>query len=309
MVPELDIRYLLNVNQTPYRRNIGPLHDLTASIKQHGVLKPVLIEGNDFHIIDGYRRLFAAQAARVTTIPFIKCSTWADIMTHFRPVEADCYPMDWVDIWEFQNLALKPLHQEHRHTSAVATRRAGVKYRSPSYSGYILDIAALYNILPQTMKTLRDYIPRMRKDESRFPIFVKGAFELLPVGEDARNLASCRVIKAVFDRVRAKEISEEQGLWLLEDRLKVAATSDRPRVPRVVNTRIDRSAPLTPYKVIGNMTTILDQLAIQTEGFMNFQLTLDQAQEITDTVTSAMTVFASFRRRLKASIQQEEKGK
>jgi ParB family chromosome partitioning protein len=47
------------------------LEDLTASIKQHGVLQPIIVnkQGENFYIISGMRRLKAAEAAGLTEIP------------------------------------------------------------------------------------------------------------------------------------------------------------------------------------------------------------------------------------------------
>src|SRR5581483_7012842 len=47
------------------------LQELAASIREHGVLKPVLVRpnGERFILIDGWRRLTAAKGAKCRTIP------------------------------------------------------------------------------------------------------------------------------------------------------------------------------------------------------------------------------------------------
>ena len=47
------------------------LHELASSIRQRGVLKPILVRpnGERFRLIDGWRRLSAARLAECRTIP------------------------------------------------------------------------------------------------------------------------------------------------------------------------------------------------------------------------------------------------
>jgi len=64
----------LEPNPQQPRRDIGDLTDLVASIKEKGVLEPILVRrlGDQFQIIAGERRFHAARAAGLTQVPCIE---------------------------------------------------------------------------------------------------------------------------------------------------------------------------------------------------------------------------------------------
>ena len=64
---------LLDVNPHQPRKTLGDLGDLVSSIKEKGVLEPVLVReaNNRFQIIAGERRYHASKAAGLTQVPCI----------------------------------------------------------------------------------------------------------------------------------------------------------------------------------------------------------------------------------------------
>jgi ParB family chromosome partitioning protein len=65
---------LLDPNPSQPRREIGDIADLVCSIKEKGVLEPILVRPNDgrFEIIAGERRFHAARAAGLSIVPCIE---------------------------------------------------------------------------------------------------------------------------------------------------------------------------------------------------------------------------------------------
>jgi ParB family chromosome partitioning protein len=65
---------LLDPNPQQPRRDQGDLTDLIASIKEKGLLEPILVRGHDsrFQIIAGERRFHAARSAGLTQVPCIE---------------------------------------------------------------------------------------------------------------------------------------------------------------------------------------------------------------------------------------------
>jgi ParB family chromosome partitioning protein len=65
---------LLDVNPHQPRKSLGDLSDLISSIKEKGILEPVLVRevGGRFQIIAGERRYHASKAAGLTQIPCIE---------------------------------------------------------------------------------------------------------------------------------------------------------------------------------------------------------------------------------------------
>ncbi|MEO1555540.1 MAG: ParB/RepB/Spo0J family partition protein, partial [Pseudomonadota bacterium] len=62
-----------NPNQPRKRFDSAPLDDLVASIKEKGVLQPLIVRpsGDDYEIVAGERRWRAAQQAQLHTLPVI----------------------------------------------------------------------------------------------------------------------------------------------------------------------------------------------------------------------------------------------
>jgi ParB/RepB/Spo0J family partition protein len=58
------------------RTDMGDLKELSESIKEHGILEPLIIEGENI-LIAGYRRLAAAKLAGLKEVPVIRCESGA----------------------------------------------------------------------------------------------------------------------------------------------------------------------------------------------------------------------------------------
>jgi ParB family transcriptional regulator, chromosome partitioning protein len=72
--PEIDIdRIIPNPDQPRFRMDEQKLEELSASIREHGVLQPILVRpcGNGYQLVAGERRLSAAQRAGLLKIPAI----------------------------------------------------------------------------------------------------------------------------------------------------------------------------------------------------------------------------------------------
>jgi ParB family chromosome partitioning protein len=71
---EIDIdRIIPNPDQPRFRMDEQKLEELSASIREHGVLQPILVRpcGNGYQLVAGERRLSAAQRAGLLKIPAI----------------------------------------------------------------------------------------------------------------------------------------------------------------------------------------------------------------------------------------------
>lgn len=55
------------------REDLGDLESLAAELKRDGLLKPILIDSDDFSLVDGERRLRAAQLLG-----------WSEITAHIK---------------------------------------------------------------------------------------------------------------------------------------------------------------------------------------------------------------------------------
>jgi len=72
--PEIDIdRIIPNPDQPRFKMDEQKLEELSSSIREHGVLQPILVRpcGNAYQLVAGERRLTAAQRAGLLKIPAI----------------------------------------------------------------------------------------------------------------------------------------------------------------------------------------------------------------------------------------------
>ena len=92
-----------NRNQPRQEFNPEQMEELTASIKENGILQPLTVrelEGGDFELIAGERRLRAAKDAGLETVP-----------VYILSVDADVEMMEYALVENIQRVDLKPLEK------------------------------------------------------------------------------------------------------------------------------------------------------------------------------------------------------
>jgi len=92
-----------NRNQPRQEFNPELMEELTASIKENGILQPLTVrelEGGDFELIAGERRLRAAKDAGLETVP-----------VYILSVDADVEMMEYALVENIQRVDLKPLEK------------------------------------------------------------------------------------------------------------------------------------------------------------------------------------------------------
>lgn len=107
----------LNIDQIHHhdlnpRKDVGDIGDLTASIKAHGVLEPLVVapNGNGYQLITGHRRLAAAGKAGLDAVPVV---VRADLDTEPRQLEA-------MLIENTQRVDLTPVEEAQAYAQLVA---------------------------------------------------------------------------------------------------------------------------------------------------------------------------------------------
>ena len=92
-----------NRNQPRQEFNPEQMEELTASIKENGILQPLTVrelEGGDFELIAGERRLRAAKNAGLETVP-----------VYILSVDADVEMMEYALVENIQRVDLKPIEK------------------------------------------------------------------------------------------------------------------------------------------------------------------------------------------------------
>lgn len=103
----------IHPSPTNPRKQLGDLVELTASVKRHGILQPVLARPNakGFELVSGHRRFAAAKAAGLESIPCVVREISDQETLEIQLVEncqrVDIHPLDEADAYEL-------LHRKHK---------------------------------------------------------------------------------------------------------------------------------------------------------------------------------------------------
>lgn len=295
MVAKLETRYIFNANAGWARSDLGPLDDLRASIKRGGIKKPILLKP-DFLVIDGARRLAAAHSLDIKMVPVVICRSWDDVKANFNPMAEDAAPMYWPDLTDFWLNILTPIYRKHSQENGDALRKSGeATPQRPVYSGYVVELSEIYGTTPSIIKSLRDYMQRLRKYEERFPIFYKGAMEAMPRDSVARDLVLTRAMKMAIENLVAGNVTEEEALSIFQRRMageKIPRT--RRIAPRVSNVNIQ----FRYFDDLLSYVEMLENLSNEANQFHKFGLSRQEADKIITRMKAAITPITRMRKRL-----------
>jgi ParB family transcriptional regulator, chromosome partitioning protein len=147
-VREIEIsRIRPNPNQPRMQFDPGALDELTDSIRERGVLQPILLrpDGEDFQIVAGERRWRAAQRARLHAIPAIVRevdeSTAAEIALIENIQREDLNPLEEAE-------GYRQLIKRHGHTQDGV---AQLVHKSRSHIANLLRLLALPELVKQSL--------------------------------------------------------------------------------------------------------------------------------------------------------------
>lgn len=315
----LPVSSLVSANLAWVRSDFGPLEELVRDVKEHGIKQPVLI-APDYLVLDGARRLRAAEKVGVKFAPVIICHTWEKFVDNFKPMAPDAYPMNWVEIADLINRVLRPIYQEFRYRTANTTRdqrrlkgepAPDPRVREYNYSNFIIAVAEIYGALPVHIKMLNDNVKRLHKLNDVEPELVGNLVAAINnIGpEHRRDLALIRVLKTVLDRhKRGRENATEAGN-LLTAQIEASGTRNYARKKKNV---LDPDAPVVSLGVIRNFADMLNTLCAQADEFRNFKPTtayqIAEFTEAHDLVEQATGRLYRLRRRMQSALPASDPG-
>lgn len=294
MTAQLEVRQILNANPAWARTNLGPLDKLTVSIERHGIKNPILVKP-DFLVIDGARRVVVASNLGMETVPIIVCHSWEEVRKYFNPIAPDCHPMDWPDLIDLWYEILNPIHSVVQRSQALVTRRSGiVKEKRDSYSGFVAELAEIYNVAPSTIKTIRDYVRRVERKRLEYPIFTGEVTKWYPTGEAARDLTLIRGLKMVMENICLGIMTEEEALDVFQRRM------NGEQIPHSRRAKPRKAVSTTPrnFTTITTFAEMLENLATEADGFHVFMVSANEANEIVTRLSRSLTEIGRMKRRL-----------
>lgn len=314
--PTIQISDLLNANAGWARDDMGDIDALTQDIRKRGVLIPIVVAAPDYLVLDGARRIVAAQQAGLKQVPMTWCRDWPTAVEALKVSvqQPDAYPMTWAELLVVWDHIFKPLSNKYRyHIGNVVSRRNGTKKpRGIGYSDYGVQLAEIYSTTPGAIKTFRDGWSLLRNTQESEPEFYAKMTEAIAtVMKDPanRDIPRGRQIKYAVHRIQM------HGLRTTVEEV-VQTFCDMVTGPQITGKRattsylsrgsyVHRSEPPVASATIHNWVMKLEQLAQQGDLFLNFKEDEAAANALAGRITVAVRQIHATRRRLENSIQQK----
>lgn len=320
----LPIRDLCNANPAwlRSRENLRNLDALARSLAKSGMLQPVLVRP-DFVVLDGARRLLAAEKLGWTEVPVVMANSWSVVKKYYaqlNELEAELpglnVPLHWVELDELWSVLFKPVHQATRTAQAVTERRRRAKLRQQgltekkvvhhdsdaAYTGYVIDLADMFKMRPIHVKLIRDIFHSYRVLQKQDPAALGPFQKLLAMGEQY-GIQTSSTIRMYMRNVRggmSVQEAEEKARHSLGN-----AFGAPWRKTRRVKEAHAELREVTAHVSIGketvqNLTKLLDQISLEASRFHEFAVDQATVGQISIDVRIAVNRINAMRRRLEA---------
>lgn len=184
------------------RVNLGDLRDLVASIREFGVMQPVVLErrGEMLRVRTGHRRVAAARQAGLTRIPAI--------------VHRDALAEpEWLASAVHENTRRRGMDAADRARTVKAMRSAGMKWQAIAYH------------FDTTIPTVKRWLD----DETPTPATATDAKTAVKQARPKRRppqLVSAKRLRADLDECRAAVTAGELDVWGVLNRIEALLPDD-----------------------------------------------------------------------------------
>jgi len=327
----LSIRDIRNANPVWLRSEdrLHPLDDLQVSIKEDGMLLPVLVR-KDFVMLDGARRLLAAEKLHWRSVPVTVANDWATVVRHFKQVnklEAEGLPyrrLTWMELDELWVTLLTPVHRHVRREQTIRerARRAGLRKkgmsetevrREPAYTGFVTDLAELFNMKPIHVKLIREIFHTYRALKDTTPEMVEPFERLLVVAEET-GVETASTVRQFVRNIRLGTFTVDEAARRAEKSLNNAFAApwrltrrtsqeieDENTERREIFAGQSNLLPATTLPAVQNLTKILEQLSWDAGQFQNFgDIEPAHLVALSSTIRTSVNRINAMRRRLEA---------
>lgn len=169
------IDQILNANPAWVRQDINDdLKPLIDSIRRNGLRVPVLL-APDFLVIDGARRVRAAQIVGLTEVPVVVTSDWTVILSNLtvarNPDDRTYKPMSWMEVHDLQSRILAPLYGPTRARRMIESKRAQRGRRRGSDGTtprpqFVQEVATALGFTAPQFQALQDSVAAINKGAS-----------------------------------------------------------------------------------------------------------------------------------------------
>jgi len=299
----LPLQDVFNANSTWIRKDPGSgTMKLRESLRRDGMLLPILLRP-DFRVIDGARRLFAAQELGWSEVPVLVTDNWVDVIAHFervRKLEEDessaasllRAPMSWIEIQD--------LIQAHLLPRAVD----GLKGRLP-VGGHSEVIADIVDKRPDEVRFIREIFATARAC-GRISREHRLAAEAII--RNTERINGRRHTALTFLRKLSKgEVTLDEAKAFKADRYLPKGAGrprpDRPSDDRPVGRRYaprEHPSVIAEVSVAQNLLAVLEQLGLSAKSFteLDSKLGPQEAYALAQRMRLAIPHLHAFRRLL-----------
>jgi len=322
----LSIREIYDANPVWLRpdNHLLPVDKLKASLAEKGMLFPVLLR-SDFVMLDGARRVLAADVLRWKEVPVVVAHNWDTVVSHYElanKLEAEegleRRPMTWMELDELWTELLKPIHQERRSQQSVRerARRASLRERGVpeaqlrkgnAYTGYVMQCADLFGFRPIHVKLIREICHTYRRLRVKHPEIEEPFQRLIAQAESlgaetassmrqfVRNVWSLGVSVTEADRRATESLRNARAApWRLARR-----TPKQNNRPEAFEPQAGSLPVYLP--AVQKLITSLDQLSWEAGQMHDFQnIEPEDIAVLKGKVRTATNRIHAMRRRLEA---------
>lgn len=176
------VREIREANLSWVRRDLGSLDELRESIKQDGLLLPILTTP-DMLVVDGARRLEACAQLGWKAVPAIATSDWNKVKRYYEQAQEMAregvphLPMSWLDLADLCNGPLKEMYGPELRRLRGEVRQRNAKARPKKVEGvndkpnfYVNASAEVLGFKPKDLREIRmimNGLARLRRPADR----------------------------------------------------------------------------------------------------------------------------------------------
>lgn len=303
----LPVSTILGSNPGRIREHLTELEGLQKSLQDHGMLLPVLLT-QDWELVDGARRVAAAQNLGWVDVPVLIGPEWPTVIAYFKEATRlaglgqQAVPMTWMELADLWGGPITRLYHNERIRRMVETRRrtrAGEVLAQPetTATGITQDLAAMFGYSDNDVKMLRDIRSswnrmaeqgRTRQAATEARKLINDFYQwVITIDKDPRPTHGTGRLREIMHGLAGHRMTLAEANQAVAKFQERRATKSKPHVigtrVRDTTTRLDRPDTST---AAGRLVDMLVTVANEADHF-DFDLapvTPDQAAALADLI-------------------------
>lgn len=311
----LPVRDVRNANPAWVRQDLGNLTSLKTSLAREGMVLPILVLPN-FVVVDGARRLVAAEKLHWREVPVIVANEWETVPVYYSRAQQlrEDQPrlprltMRWVELVDLADRILSQAYAEKRLEIRRKTIEERRKLRDqgvdpgPSYnhSAFVASCSIMLGYGSSDLRTIREIYSMINRIQEQDPQLGE---QLLAVAEETEqeNAGLYGLLRMV------REIKNGRPFENYKRGKPKRRLSDPPanKAPRTYGADGKEHGRTATVQTITNLSTLLTSISTEAQVYTSVEIRGGQESGIKDAIEEIRTAvnhINSYRRLLEAAI-------